>query len=179
MHISLIITTYNRPDALLLVLKSVECQSRLPYEVIIADDGSSIKTQNLIKEFKAQTDLKIIHSFQYDRGFRAAKSRNKAISKASGEYIILVDGDMVLHHNFINDHEKNSQSGYFVQGPRVLLNIDRTPEILENHNLAFHFSSPGHSLCRYINLLIKFQIQISYDLDLDKNLNPNLIQIQI
>ena len=143
MRISLIITTYNRPDALFLVLKSLECQSRLPYEVIIADDGSSIKTHDLIEEFKAQTDLKIIHSFQHDKGFRAAKSRNKAISKASGDYIILVDGDMVLHHNFINDHEKNSQSGYFVQGPRVLLNIDRTSEILENHNLALHFLSPG------------------------------------
>ena len=50
MQISLIITTYNRPDALLLVLKSIEHQSLVPNEVIIADDGSNAKTQELIDD---------------------------------------------------------------------------------------------------------------------------------
>ena len=50
MRISLIITTYNRPDALLLVLKSIEVQSLSPLEVIIADDGSDEKTMELIKK---------------------------------------------------------------------------------------------------------------------------------
>ena len=107
MRVSLVITTYNRPDALLLVLKSVEAQSRLPSSVIIADDGSDKNTKKLIKNFQLTTCLKIIHSWQKDKGFRAAKSRNKAIAESKADYIILVDGDMVLHHNFINDHEKN------------------------------------------------------------------------
>jgi len=145
LQISLVITTYNRPDALLLVLESVERQSILPCEVIIADDGSNIKTKNLITKFKAKTSLKIIHSFQDDRGFRAARCRNKAISKASCEYIVLADGDMILHHNFLKDHAINSQTGYFVQGSRVLLDTYRTSEILENHKLNLHFLSHGLS----------------------------------
>ena len=76
MQISLIITTYNRPDALLIVLKSVEGQKKLPDEVIIADDGSNEATRILIEDFSSKSKLKIIHSFQEDIGFRAARSRN-------------------------------------------------------------------------------------------------------
>ena len=84
MQISLIITTYNRPDALLLVLKSIERQSLIPNEVIIADDGSNENTQELIDNFITHSSINIIHSFQKDKGFRAAKSRNKAVSKSTG-----------------------------------------------------------------------------------------------
>ena len=48
MRVSLIITTYNRADALLLVLQSVENQSFIPLEVIIADDGSNNITKQLL-----------------------------------------------------------------------------------------------------------------------------------
>ena len=118
MQISLIITTYNRPDALLLVLMSVECQSLVPDEVIIADDGSDEQTKDLISEFNSQSNLEIIHSFQEDLGFRAAEARNKAISISKSDYIILVDGDMVLHPEFVADHLKNAKFGFFIQGSR-------------------------------------------------------------
>ena len=78
MRISLIVTTYNRPDALLLVLKSIQCQSIKPFDVIIADDGSNHQTKDLIVDFALKTQLNLKHSFQEDLGFRAAKSRNKA-----------------------------------------------------------------------------------------------------
>ena len=64
MLVSLIITTYNRPEALLLVLQSVEKQSSNVLEIIIADDGSSIETEEFIKKFQESTHLKIIHSWQ-------------------------------------------------------------------------------------------------------------------
>ncbi len=143
MQISLIITTYNRPDALLIVLKSVECQSHIPDEVIVADDGSNEKTKKIIADFSHQSKLKIIHSFQEDKGFRAAKSRNRAISKASSEYIVLIDGDMILHSNFINDHLKNARFGYFVQGTRVLLNQTKSNEIFENNSIDINFLANG------------------------------------
>ena len=102
--VSLIITTYNWPEALFLVLKSVKNQIRMPDEVIVADDGSTKETARLIKKFSKEFKLEIIHSWQKDEGFRAAMSRNKAIAKAKGDYIIMIDGDMILHPNFINDH---------------------------------------------------------------------------
>ena len=143
MRVSLIITTYNRPDALLFVLKSIENQSILPDEVVVADDGSDERIKNLITDFRAQTNLIIIHSWHEDKGFRVAKSRNKAIAKSSSDYIILVDGDMILHRYFIQDHIKKSQANYFVQGSRVLLSKDKTEKILDSKKISFSFFSSG------------------------------------
>jgi glycosyltransferase involved in cell wall biosynthesis len=145
MRISLIVTTYNRPNALLLVLKSIELQTMIPHEVLVADDGSDYKTHELVANFNLQTKLNIVHCFQKDNGFRAARSRNKAISKATGQYIILIDGDMVLHPDFIQDHLKNSCPGFFIQGSRVLMNKKLTEIVLKEQILKFHLFSQGIS----------------------------------
>lgn len=143
MQISLIITTYNQPQALILTLKSVENQSIKPNEIIIADDGSSVGTKNAIQDYKSNSDLRIIHSWQKDIGFRAAKSRNRAISLANFEYIVLIDGDMILHDKFIEDHIKHSKAGYFVQGSRVLISQAKTQEILLSKKIKISFKSRG------------------------------------
>ena len=143
MRLSLIITTYNRPDALLLVLRSIEGQITLPYEVIIADDGSTNDTKEVVTSFQEKSDIRVIHSWQEDSGFRAARSRNKAISKSNGDYIVLIDGDMILHPEFINDHINNSELGYFVQGSRVLLTQDKTKQTLDQQKINFSLLSNG------------------------------------
>jgi glycosyltransferase involved in cell wall biosynthesis len=143
MNCSLIITTYNRADALLLVLRSIELQTLMPNEVIIADDGSGDDTKAIINAFQKTSDLNIIHSWQKDNGFRAAKSRNKAIAKSSSDYIILIDGDMILHPKFIQDHVNNAESGYFIQGTRVLLTKNTTSKALKDMNIQFSFFSKG------------------------------------
>ena len=143
MRLSLIITTYNRPDPLLLVLKSIENQTITPKEVIIADDGSTYKTQDIITRFQQDSELNIVHSWQEDIGFRVAKSRNKAILKSIGDYIILVDGDMILHPKFIEDHTSQAQLGYFIQGSRVLLSKEETKRALKENKIKFSFFSVG------------------------------------
>ena len=143
MRVSLIITTYNRPDALLLVLLSVENQTISPLEVIIADDGSSNTTEELICNFAKNTKLRVTHSWQEDKGFRVSKSRNKAIAKSIGDYIIIIDGDMILHSNFVEDHINNARPNYFVQGSRVLLTKNKTLDVLNNKVLNFSFFSLG------------------------------------
>ena len=143
MKITLIITTYNWPESLFLVLKSIENQTIFPFEVIIADDGSLNKTKKLIANFKKKSKLKIIHSWQEDKGFRAASSRNKAILKSSGDYIILIDGDVILHPKFVADHINNSEKGYFIQGTRALLSEGLTYKGLTNKRIQFSFFSIG------------------------------------
>ena len=143
MRVSLIITTYNSPAALLLVLQSIERQSTLPSDVIVADDGSNNDTKELIKHFQLTTCLKIIHSWQKNKGFRVAKSRNKAIAKSDADYLILIDGDMILHPEFVLDHIKNSELGYFIQGTRVLLTKNATENALRRMSLIFSFFSYG------------------------------------
>ena len=143
MRLSLIITTYNRPDSLLLVLKSIENQTIFPEEVVIADDGSTVETKEVITKFQKDSELNIIHSWQEDNGFRAAKSRNKAIAKSSGDYIVLIDGDIILHPKFIQDHVNNAKVGYFIQGSRVLLTQDITEQIIISKKISFSFFSKG------------------------------------
>jgi len=137
MTCSLIITTYNWREALELVLLSALKQSLPPLEIIIADDGSREDTKNLIDEISRLSSITLIHSWQEDKGFRAAKSRNKAIAKASGEYIIVVDGDIILHKDFIKDHLKFAQKNYFVQGIRAKLNQAKSEEILKSKQFEF------------------------------------------
>lgn len=129
---SLIITTYNRPDALQAVLQSVLHQKILPNEVIIADDGSSEETKNVIEQFQSSFPIPLKHSWQPDNGFRPAESRNRALALSTCEYIVFIDGDMVLHPLFISDHKKASKKGVFVQGGRIILTQKKTAELLKN-----------------------------------------------
>lgn len=120
MDTSLIVTTYNWKQALAAVLASVARQSRLPDEVIVADDGSQPDTRALLESVAATFPTVLRHSWQPDRGFRAARSRNRAIAAARGDYVLLLDGDMVLHPRFVADHLAAAAPGSFVQGSRVL-----------------------------------------------------------
>jgi len=144
MTCSLVITTYNWSEALELVLKSVLSQTILPDEVIVADDGSGEETRVLIDNYTSNFPIPLIHSWQEDYGFRAAASRNKAIVKSNSKYIVLIDGDMILHKDFIKDHKKNAKKNYFIQGGRVLLKKNNTNNFsffsrtLENRKNTIH-----------------------------------------
>ncbi len=143
MKISLIITTYNWKEALALSLKSALAQKQKPFEIIVADDGSEKDTAALIRRIAANAPLPIIHSWQEDKGFRLSASRNKAIALATGDYIVLVDGDIVQEEHFISDHVRFARPGYFVQGTRVLLNEKLAREVLREQRLVRLFCAKG------------------------------------
>ena len=129
MNCSLIICTYNWPEALRLVLVSATLQSIPPNEIIIADDGSDESTLELIQELAKKTLIPIIHSWQKDDGCRISHSRNKAIAKSNYEYIIMIDGDTIMHPDFIKDHKLNADKNLYIQGSRVLLQPEFTNKI--------------------------------------------------
>jgi len=150
--VSLIISTYNRPKALNLCLQSVIRQSILPDEVIIGDDGSKEETRDLIRSFQENFPVPLIHVWQEDEGFRVAKSRNRAIAASQYEYIIEVDGDVILHRDCIADHLYFSKGGYFLKGGRVNLTETLTNQCCEERKLPrIYFFSKG--VLRRINAL--------------------------
>lgn len=122
---SLLISTYNWPEALDMVLKSVTAQTILPIEVVIADDGSNEETSNVINQY--QSILNIKHIWHADNGFRKTLIMNKAVKAISQNYIIQIDGDMLLHSNFIEDHLRFAKENYFIKGSRAML-----PEFVSN-----------------------------------------------
>lgn len=140
---SLIITTYNRKDALELVLLSVLLQRDLPDEVIIADDGSTEDTGAMIREYVSKFPVPLKHVWQEDDGFRAAAIRNKAMAAAENDYIIFIDGDLVLHRNFVADHKRIARRRFFVQGSRVLLNEKLTLSVIQDKRTSFSIFESG------------------------------------
>ena len=143
MKSALIITTYNWSEALELVLLSITKQTILPDEVIIADDGSKSQTKILIEKYQKIFSIPLYHFWQEDNQFRAASARNGAIRLAHSEYLIFIDGDMILHPSFIADHLSFSKQGTFLQGSRVLIDKVKTRQILQDKNFPFSFLERG------------------------------------
>jgi glycosyltransferase involved in cell wall biosynthesis len=140
---SLIISTYNWPQALDLVLMSVARQRRPPDEIIVADDGSGDETARLVASWSSRLNAPLVHLWQENQGYRLARSRNRAIAAARGEYIILVDGDMVLDEHFIVDHEHARERGCFVQGVRIPTDPHGAARMLRRGLTAVGPLSPG------------------------------------
>lgn len=139
MKTTLLISTYNWPRALQCVLASVQRQTVMPDEIVIADDGSTEETTAVIRDAQGQIAVPIVHVWHEDEGFRKTIILNKAIAQSTGDYIIEVDGDMVLEPHFIEDHVNFSQRGCYVCGSRIKLKDKQTKEILEKkvlrHNI--------------------------------------------
>ena len=122
-RLALVITTHERPDALAAVLASVERQHDSPDVVVVADDGSGPTTGASIADFKRRSGIATRHVRQEHRGFRVARLRNLAIASfapADPDYLVFVDGDMLLHREFVADHRRFARPGWFTQGVRVL-----------------------------------------------------------
>jgi glycosyltransferase involved in cell wall biosynthesis len=124
MSISVIITTYNRPDALKQVLLGLAGQTRLPDEAIVADDGSGPATRQTIGAIASALPYRLVHVWQPDEGFRAAAIRNKAIAASMGDHLVCLDGDCIPDRHFIADHLALAEPGSFFQGKRVLVERD-------------------------------------------------------
>lgn len=146
--VSLIISTYNWPKALELCLKSVAMQKTMPNELLIADDGSGEATKNLIEEARNWLNIPIKHIWHADKGFRLAKIRNRAIVASSCDYIIQIDGDLILHPEFISDHLSFAEKNYFITGSRILL-----PDNITNQIIAGEKVNLGWAVLKSKNIL--------------------------
>ncbi len=126
--LSLIITTYNRPEALDLVLESVSLQTLMPVDVIVADDGSATETRKILGRWCSE--LPLIHSWLPDTGFRVARSRNLAAIKAVSDYLVFIDGDCLVPKTFCESHARLAEHHKLIAGGRELLSRDQTQFLL-------------------------------------------------
>jgi len=141
--ISLLISTYNWPEALELVLLSVARQTVMPDEVIIADDGSKQPTTDLINSMRSKISCPVVHIWHEDTGFKLAQIRNKAIVKAKGNYIIQIDGDVILERHFIKDHMRLMKKGCFVSGSRINMREELSKKIFSRKQIRIPLYTKG------------------------------------
>ena len=130
MLISVIVTTYNRPDALATVLAGLAAQTDRGFELLVADDGSRDDTRILIEAAAPTFAMPLAHVWQEDRGFRAGAARNRAAVKARGDYLIFLDGDCVPRPDFIARHRDLAEAGWMVAGNRILLSEAFTRRVM-------------------------------------------------
>ena len=128
--IAVIVTTYNRPDALAAVLAGYRAQRDAKFELIIADDGSADDTRAVVAAFRSQVQFPVAHVWHEDRGFRAAAIRNRALAATAADYIVFSDGDCVPAPRFVAQHQRFAERGWFVAGNRILLSEAFTRRVL-------------------------------------------------
>lgn len=136
--VTLLVSTYNWKEALSLSLSSALSQTVLPDEIVVADDGSTPDTLCMIEKIREQTSVPIVHVWHEDQGFRKTTIYNKALAKAKGEYIVQIDGDVILNRYFIQDHLELAEEGYFICGSRVKLGSVAAKILLDGERYDFN-----------------------------------------
>jgi glycosyltransferase involved in cell wall biosynthesis len=129
--ISVIVSTYNREDALDAVLRALSHQTDGHFEIVVADDGSGPATARVVQEWAGKTPVAVRHVWHEDRGFRLADIRNRGILAGAGTYVIFIDGDCIARPDFVAAHRGLAEPGWFVTGTRILLSPDLTSRILK------------------------------------------------
>ena len=128
--ISIVVSTYERPDALGAVLRGLSRQGDRDFEVIVADDGSGASTAAVLDAWKSSVGAPLLHVRHEHAGFRAAEIRNRAIAASRGTYCVFLDGDCIPRADFIAQHRRLAEPGWFVAGNRVLLSEPLTQAVL-------------------------------------------------
>ncbi|QQX76752.1 glycosyltransferase family 2 protein [Aequorivita iocasae] len=126
---SIIISTYNSREWLEKVLYGYNNQTYRQFEVVIADDGSDDKTRQLLKKLEAEVFYPIVHVWHEDKGFQKSQILNKAILQCSTDYIIMSDGDCIPRKDFVEQHVKYREEGYFLSGGYFMLPMDISEQI--------------------------------------------------
>lgn len=144
----LVVTTHERPDALARVLEAVSAQSRLPDELVVADDGSGPATAEVVGQHAARAPYPVRHEWQAHAGFRAGRIRNAAVARTRCDYVVLLDGDMVAHPCLLADHLALARPGYFSQGVRIRLDGPATQRLLDGATGLPRFLSRGLGFAR-------------------------------
>lgn len=116
MKLSVVLSTYNSPAWLEKVLWGYSVQTHRDFEILIADDGSTDETRQLVDRMRAETGLEIKHVWQEDDGFRKSRILNKAVLEVSSEYVVFSDGDCIPRKDFLSVHAAEAEPGAYLSG---------------------------------------------------------------
>jgi len=133
--IAVVISTYNKPSFLYLVLEGYAKQSDLNFKIYIADDGSTKETKKLITDITTRFPVPIHHIWHKDKGFRKARIHNLTLQELKEDYVLLTDGDCIPHPHLIATHRRLAQVGTLICGSRILLSHTYTKHLCKTKSI--------------------------------------------
>lgn len=126
--LSVIVATYEWPEALDVVLRALTEQRGVPFSVVVADDGSGEETARVVERW--QGALAISHVWQRNEGFLKGRLLNRASIAAGGDYLLFLDGDCVPRLGLVDAVLRAALPGWFVASKRVNLSPAITERVL-------------------------------------------------
>ena len=162
MKLSIIISTYNSEEWLHKVLLGYTIQTATDFEIIVADDGSTNKTKAVVESFRDKFKHPILHIWHEDKGFRKCRILNKAILASNSDYLLFSDGDCIPRKDFVAQHLKEKEPGFFLSGGYFKLPMSISKAISDDDIL--------HQRCFRISWLRKQGLKLSFKITkLNKN----------
>jgi GT2 family glycosyltransferase len=140
--LSVVVTTYEWPEALDAVLQGLADQSDPAFDIVVADDGSGPATGRVVDRWRERFSARLTYAWQPDEGFRLARARNLGAAKAGGSYLVFVDGDCIPRRSFVSAIRRAALPGWFLAGKRVQMSSELSRAILENRPVIGRWSVP-------------------------------------
>lgn len=138
MKISVIISYYKNLNNLALILKALNNQSFLDFEVIVSEDDKNDETLDFFEKNKNKYSFSLIHLHQdVDLGFRKNIMLNKSIKKSIGETLVFIDGDCIPNKHFVKAYDVCSEDGFMLKGRRVMLGEKITNNIIKEKSIKY------------------------------------------
>jgi len=144
-RLSVILSTFDRPDALRLALEGIrESAGAIPLEVVVADDGSGPETREVVESLASRAGFPVLHARQEHAGFRLAAVRNLAVRSSRGEVLVFLDGDCLVHPRALALHAARARPGRAHSGARVFLGPGETADLLERRRAPAEVAGPAY-----------------------------------
>jgi glycosyltransferase, group 2 family len=115
MKYSIIVPVFNRPDEVDELLESLLSQEEKDFEVIIVEDGSQVPCKKVCDKYADRLDL----HYYYKDNSGPGQSRNYGAERAKGDYLLILDSDVVLPKGYIRavSEELNREPADAFGGP--------------------------------------------------------------
>jgi GT2 family glycosyltransferase len=139
--LSVIVATFEWPEALDVVLKALADQRDQSFQVVVADDGSGPATQAVVARWRSAFGGGILQTWQPDSGYRRARSLNRAALAATGSYVVFLDGDCLPRLGFIEAVRRAALPGWFIASKRLNLSASLSKRVLEEQVPVWQWSA--------------------------------------
>jgi glycosyltransferase involved in cell wall biosynthesis len=139
--LSVVVVTYEWPEALDVVLRALCEQEDANLEVVVADDGSGSETARVVELRARASGLRFVHVRQRDDGFRRARILDLAARESSGEYLVFIDGDSIPRRGFLRAVRRAALPGWFLASKRLHLSSGLSKRVLEHHVPVWRWSA--------------------------------------